>query len=85
MLSRSAARNTPEAYEVFYSIEYAIDLDGREILPMQTAQLSKSYSYDSNIALGKQREQLGLQQALASELAGVVLRRLASLKPEQAP
>ena len=37
-------------------------------------------SYDSAAVLAKQREQLSMQKALAREIAGQILRRLASVK-----
>jgi LPS-assembly lipoprotein len=74
-----SARNTPEQYEVFYSIEYSLEIAGKEVLPLQRLELTSSYSYDSNLVLAKQREQLDTQAALARELAGLVLQRLVSL------
>jgi LPS-assembly lipoprotein len=74
-----SARNTPEQYEVFYSIEYSVNLAGSEVIPNQRMELTANYSYDSTAVLAKQREQQSMQQALARELAGLVLRRLASV------
>jgi LPS-assembly lipoprotein len=74
-----SARNTPEQYEVYYNIEYSVNLAGAEVIPVQRMELTASYSYDSTAVLAKQREQQSMQQALARELAGLVLRRLASL------
>ena len=78
-----SALNKPEQYEVFYSIEYSIDVAGREAVATQQAAAKSSYSYDSTAVLAKQREQASMQRALARELASQVLRRLMSAATSQ--
>jgi len=75
-----SARNRPEQYEVFYRVEYSVELAGMEVIPAQPIELTANYSYDSAAVLAKQREQLSMQKALAREIAGQILRRLASVK-----
>jgi LPS-assembly lipoprotein len=74
-----SARNTPEEYEVFYAVEYSVASGGAELIPRQRLELTRDYSYDTTAVLAKQREQAMLREALAQDLAGLVLRRLASL------
>ena len=74
-----SARNSPEQYEVFYAVRYSLEIAGKEVLPAQLLELTNSYSYDSNLVLAKQREQEAIEADLSRELAGLVLRRLASL------
>lgn len=74
-----SARNTLEEYEVFYTVEYSVSGPNGELIPMQTLQLTRDYSYDRTSALAKQREQGILREALARDLAGLVIRRVASL------
>jgi len=74
-----SARNTPEEYEVFYAVEYSVVSGGNELIPPQKLELTRDYSYDTTAVLAKQREQAVLRAALAQDLAGLVLRRLASL------
>ena len=80
-----SARNTPEEYEVYYSIEYSVaGLDqersaSAELIAPQRLELTRDYSYDSTAELAKQREQAILREAMARDLAGLVVRRLASL------
>lgn len=74
-----SARNTPEEYEVFYLIEYAVNGRTEELITPQKIELTRDYSYDETTVLAKQREQAVLRQALARDLAGLVVRRLASL------
>ena len=75
-----SARNTPQEYEVYYSIEYSVEVDGQEVIPVQTLELVNDFSYDEAALLAKEREEAGLRAALARDLAGLVLRRLASLR-----
>ena len=74
-----SARNTPEEYEVFYTVEYSVTSGGTELIPPQRLEVTRDYSYDTTAVLAKQREQSILREALAQDLAGLVLRRLASL------
>jgi LPS-assembly lipoprotein len=74
-----SARNTPEEYEVFYSIEYSVASGGADVIAVQPLELTRDYSYDTTAVLAKQREQAVLRTALAQDLAAQVLRRLASL------
>ena len=74
-----SGRNTPEEYEVFYSIEYSVSGRTEELIPPQKIELTRDYSYDETAVLAKQKEQSILREALARDLAGQVVRRLASL------
>jgi LPS-assembly lipoprotein len=74
-----SARNTPEEYEVFYLIEYSVNGRTEELITPQKIELTRDYSYDETTVLAKQREQAILREALARDLAGLVVRRLASL------
>jgi LPS-assembly lipoprotein len=74
-----SGRNTPEEYEVYYSIEYSVDGRTEELIPPQRVELTREYSYDETAVLAKQKEQGILREALARDLAGLVVRRLASL------
>lgn len=74
-----SARNTPEEYEVFYTVEYSVSTQDGEIIPPQKLTLTRDYSYDETAILAKQREQNILREALARDLAAQVLRRLSSL------
>jgi LPS-assembly lipoprotein len=78
--------NTPEEYEVFYTIEYSVDGLSQqgggasaELIAPQKLELTRDFSYDVTAVLAKQREQAVLREALARDLAGLVVRRLASL------
>ena len=73
-------RMTPAAEQkVYYSVEYSVDGGGRELIAPDTLALRRDYSYDETAVLAKQREQSLLREALARDLAGMVVRRLAAL------
>jgi LPS-assembly lipoprotein len=74
-----SARNTPEEYEVFYAVEYSVSSSAEELIPKQKLELTRDYSYEPTAVLAKDREQAILREALARDLAGLVVRRLASL------
>jgi LPS-assembly lipoprotein len=80
-----SARNTPEQYQVFYIIEYSVELNGDDAIEREQIEVTANYSYDVTAVLAKQREQIAMQQALARELAGRVLRRMASVGVSESP
>ena len=78
-----SARNTPQDYEVFYNVEYTVDRGGQEIVERQPLELIRNLSFEESQLLAKDREELILRDAMARDLAMLVVRRLESL-PEMA-
>ena len=78
VLSVSAA-NKPTEYEIFYTIKYSVTSEGKELLTSQTLTLTRDYSFDEQTLLAKEHEEDILRQALARDLTGIVMSRLASL------
>ena len=74
-----SARNTPGEFEVYYSVEFSVTAAGGELLARQQATLTRDFAYDENAVLAKEHEEESLRNALADELAGLILRRLAAL------
>lgn len=74
-----SARNTPEEYQVFYVVEYSVSDQTGELIEPQRVELTREYSYDETAVLAKQKEQAILREALARDLAGLVIRRLSAL------
>lgn len=70
------AQNTPAEYEVYYTVEYSVSANGEELLPPQSLTLAREYTYDETQVLAKQHEERLIREALARDLAGLVLRRL---------
>lgn len=73
------ARNIPTDYELVYEVEVEVRRGAEELMPPEPFLLSRIYSYNQARALPKEREKDVLREALARDLASVVLRRLASL------
>ena len=74
-----SARNTPEEYTVFYAVEYSVSSPTGELIEPQRIELTREYSYDQTAVLAKQKEQAILREALARDLAALVVRRLGAL------
>lgn len=74
-----SARNTPQEYEVFYAVSYAVDRGGGEVLELQPLELVRNLSFDEAQLLAKEREETVLREAMARDLAMLVLRRLETL------
>jgi LPS-assembly lipoprotein len=74
-----SARNTPQEYEVYYAVEYTVDRAGQEILETQPLELTRNMSFDETQVLAKDREEAILLEAMARDLATLVLRRIGSI------
>jgi LPS-assembly lipoprotein len=74
-----SASNTPREYEVIYTVRFSVSAEGKELLPEQEVSLSRDYSFDERVLLAKEHEEAILREALARDLADIVMRRLASL------
>ena len=69
----------PTEYEVFYTITYSLDSGSNVLLPPQTLTLTRDYTYDSTLVLGKAREEELLRDAIVQDLVRVVLKQISTL------
>ena len=74
-----SARNTPTEYEVYYSIEYSLDSGEKNLQPQQFITLTRDYTYDETLVLGKSHEEQVLREAIVDDLVRTVLRQLGNL------
>ena len=74
-----SARNVPTEYEVYYSIEYGVASGDKSLLAQQYLTLTRDYTYDSTLVLGKAHEEQLLREAIAKDLVRIVLKQLGSL------
>ena len=74
-----SARNVPTEYEVFYTIEYSLEDAQKSLLEPQLLTLTRDYTFDATLVLGKAHEEDMLREALAKDLVRVVLKQLATL------
>lgn len=75
-----SGRNVPREYELTYVVRFSLSTPGGTLLPSEEVSASRDFSFDEREVLAKEREQEMLRAALARDLAGVVMNRLASLK-----
>lgn len=73
------ARNIPTDYEIVYEVEVEVRRGTESLMAPEPFLLSRIYSFDETRLLAKEREQDVLREALARDLASMVMRRLASL------
>jgi LPS-assembly lipoprotein len=74
-----SARNVPTEYEVYYTIEYALSSGTKNLLNTQTLTLTRDYTYDSRLVLGKGREEELLREAIVKDLVRIVLKQISTL------
>jgi LPS-assembly lipoprotein len=74
-----SASNHPTEYEIFYTVKYSVSAGGKELLTAQTLTLTRDYSFDETTLLANEHEEDILREALARDLAGLVMSRLTSL------
>jgi len=74
-----SARNVPTEYEVFYTITYSLDLGTTGLMPQQTLTLTRDYTYDSTLVLGKAREEELLREAIVADLVRIVMKQISTL------
>ena len=74
-----SARNVPTEFEVFYTIEYSLDSGTKNLLEPQTVTLTRDYTYDPTLVLGKAHEQELLRDAIVDDLVRIVLKQIDTL------
>lgn len=74
-----SARNVPREYEVYYTIYYSVDSDDETMMAPQTLTLTRDYTYDETLVLGKAKEEQLLREAIVDDLVRIVLKQLSSL------
>lgn len=74
-----SARNVPTEYEVYYTIQYAIDAGADRLLELQTLTLTRDYTYDSTLVLGKAHEEELLRDAIMEDLVRIILKQISTL------
>ncbi len=73
-----SARNVPREYEVYYTINYSVESDSKRIMAPQSLTLTRDYTYDETLVLGKAREEELIREAIVDDMVRIVLKQLAS-------
>lgn len=74
-----SARNVPREYEVYYTINYSVENGNQSVMERQSLTLTRDYTYDETLVLGKAREEELLRQAIVDDLVRLVMGQLSSL------
>ena len=74
-----SARNVPREYEVFYTVGFSLDVGETTALSAQEQTVTRSYTYDETLVLGKAHEEDILRDAIADDVVRLVMYQLASL------
>jgi LPS-assembly lipoprotein len=74
-----SARNVPTEYEVYYAIEYALDSGAKNLLELQLLTLTRDYTYDPTLVLGKAHERELLRDAIVDDLVRIVLKQIGTI------
>ena len=74
-----STRNVPTEFEVFYAVEYALVSGENSLLAPQFVTLTRDYTYDTTLVLGKAREEELMREAIVRDLVRIVLKQLSSL------
>jgi LPS-assembly lipoprotein len=74
-----SARNIPTEYELTYKVRFSVLSEGKKLIDGEEISATRDISFDEAQLLAKEREQEILSEALARDLVGLVMRRLAAL------
>lgn len=74
-----SARNVPTEYEIYYFVQYSVDRDEKNLVDRRTINLTRDYTYDVTLVLGKANEEAELREALVKDVVQIVLKQLGTL------
>ncbi len=73
-----SARNIPQEYEVYYRVNYSLLSAGKMLLEPQNLVLTRDYTYDVTVVLGKAKEEELIREAIVADLVRIVMVQLSS-------
>ena len=74
-----SARNVPTEFEVFYTVRYSITSGGQSLLEPQDLTLTRDYTYDATLVLGKAHEEQLMRDAIVDDLVRIVLKQISAI------
>ena len=74
-----SARNVPTEFEVYYTVEYSLYAGQQNLLQVQSLTLTRDYTYDPALVLGKAREEELLRAAIVDDLVRIILKQISTL------
>lgn len=74
-----SARNVPTEFEVFYIVQYTITSGEKSLLDLQELTLTRDYTYDSTLVLGKAREEQLMRDAIVGDLVRIIMEQISTI------
>lgn len=71
-----SARNTPTEYEVFYVVQYGLISGESTLLDVQDLTVTRNYTYDPTLVLGKAHEEEIMRKAIVDDLVRILLKQI---------
>jgi LPS-assembly lipoprotein len=74
-----SARNVPTEFEVFYTVRYTITSGESSLLDPQELTLTRDYTYDATLVLGKEKEEQLMRDAIVDDLVRIVMKQISTI------
>ncbi len=74
-----SARNVPTEFEVFYTVAYSLSVGTDALLSTRSQTLTRDYTWDETLVLGKEKEEQLLREAIADDLVRVIMIQLSGI------
>ena len=74
-----SARNVPTEFEVFYTVRYTITSGEASLLDPQELTLTRDYTYDATLVLGKQKEEQLMRDAIVDDLVRIIMKQISTI------
>lgn len=74
-----SARNVPTEFEVYYTVTYGLQAGQHILLPVRSQTLTRDYTWDETLVLGKEKEEQLLREAIVDDLIRVILIQLSGI------
>lgn len=74
-----SARNVPTEFEVFYTIRYSVTSGEHSLLEPQELTLTRDYTYDATLVLGKAKEEQLMRDAIVDDLVRIVMKQISAI------
>ena len=74
-----SARNVPTEFEVFYTIRYTITSGETSLLEPQELTLTRDYTYDETLVLGKAKEEQLMRDAIVDDLVRIIMKQISTI------
>jgi LPS-assembly lipoprotein len=74
-----SARNVPTEFEVYYTVRYTITSGERSLLEPQELTLTRDYTYDETLVLGKAREEEVMRNSLVNDLVRILMKQISTI------